>query len=62
MENLSAVIDRMAEISAAKKALSEEYDTLQAMLLVEAEKELTDTKLKSVSWVSGNKNTAAVTI
>ena len=62
MENLSAVIDRMAEISTAKKALSEEYDTLQAMLLVEAEKELTDTKLKSVSWVSGNKNTAAVTI
>lgn len=62
MENLSVVIDRMAEISAAKKALSEEYDQLQAKLLVEAEKELTDTKLKSVSWVSGNKNTAAVTI
>lgn len=62
MENLSAVIDRMAEISTAKKALSEEYDRLQAMLLVEAEKQLTDTKLKSVSWVSGNKNTAAVTI
>ena len=62
MENLSVVIDRMAEISVAKKALSEEYDQLQAKLLVQAEKELTDTKLKSVSWVSGNKNTAAVTI
>ncbi|WP_173386924.1 hypothetical protein, partial [Ruminococcus flavefaciens] len=48
MENMNAVIDRMAEISSAKKLLNEEYDRLQAMLLLEAEKELTDTKLKSV--------------
>ena len=62
MEDLIAVIDRMAEISAAKKVLSEEYDELQAKLLVEAEKELTDTKLRSISWTSDDKNTAAVTI
>lgn len=62
MENMNAVIDRMAEISSAKKLLNEEYDRLQAMLLLEAEKELTDTKLKSVSWTSSDNNTASVTI
>lgn len=62
MENINAIIDRMAEISTAKKALTEEYDALQAKLLVEAEKELTDTKLKSVSWTSEDNNTAAVTV
>lgn len=60
--DINAVIDRMAEISTLKKALSDEYDDLQAKLLIEAEKELTDTKLKSVSWSSANKNTASVTI
>ena len=62
MDNMNAVIDRMAEINAQKKALAEEYDMLQAKLLVEAEKELTDTKRKSVSWTSSSNNTAAVTI
>ena len=62
MENLSVIIDRMAEISNSKKALAEEYDELQAKLLIEAEKELTDTKLKSVSWTSKGNNAALVTI
>ncbi len=62
MENLSVIIDRMAEISNIKKALAEEYDELQAKLLIEAEKELTDTKLKSVSWTSKGNNAALVTI
>lgn len=60
--DMNIIIDRMAAINAEKKALSAEYDKLQAELLVEAEKELTDTKLKSVSWSSENKNTASVTI
>ena len=60
--DMNTIIDRMAAINAEKKALSAEYDKLQAELLVEAEKKLTDTKLKSVSWSSKNNNTASVTI
>lgn len=60
--NINDIIDRMTQISESKKELSAEYDSLQAELLIEAEKALTDTKLKSVSWVSANHNAASVTI
>ena len=60
--SINEIIDRMAEIKQEKKLLSDEYDGLQAQLLVEAEKELTDTKIKSVSWTSPDNNTACVTL
>lgn len=62
MGNISEIIDRMAAINQEKKALSEEYDELQAKLLLEAETELTDTKNKSVSWTSPMNNSASVTM
>lgn len=60
-ENLNSVIDRMAEIEQQKSALSAEYDKLQALLQLDAEKELTDTKIKSVSHTTLCGNTAVVT-
>lgn len=62
MSNISEIIDRMAAINQEKKALAEEYDSLQAQLLLEAETELTDTKNKSVSWTSPTNNSASVTM
>ena len=52
----------MAEIKEQKDALDDEYDVLQGQILVEAEKELADTKNKSVSWTSDSSNTASVTV
>ena len=58
-ENISNVVDRMAEIRQLQEQLSSEYDSLQAVIFAEAEKDLSDTKLKSVrySGTSGNKAT-----
>ncbi len=61
-ENLNSIIDRMAEIEQEKAALSAEYDKLQAVLQLDAEQKLTDTKIKSVSHTSPDGNTAVVTI
>ena len=47
--NINEIIDRMAEIKVQTDSLDDEYASLQAQLLVEAEKALTDTKNKSVS-------------
>ena len=60
-ENLNSVIDRMAEIEQEKAALSTEYDKLQAVLQLDAEQKLTDTKIKSVSYTAQSGNTALVT-
>ena len=60
--NINEIIDRMAEIKVQTDSLDDEYASLQAQLLVEAEKALTDTKNKSVSWLSDNNNFASVTV
>ena len=60
--NLNRIIDRMAEIEREKSVLSAEYDRLQAVLQLDAEQKLTDTKIKSVSHTSQSGNTAVVTI
>lgn len=60
--SIGEIIDRMAEIKEQSDALDNEYDNLQAQLLVEAEKALTDTKNKSVSWTSDSNNSASVTV
>lgn len=61
-QNLNSIIDRMAEIELEKSALSAEYDKLQAALQLDAEQQLTDTKIKSVSHTSTNGNTAVITV
>ena len=60
--SIGEIIDRMAEIKEQSDALDNEYDNLQAQLLVEAEKALTDTKNKSVNWTSDNNHLASVTV
>ena len=60
--NINEIIDRMAEIKTQTESLDDEYESLQAQLLVEAEKALTDTKNKSVNWTSDNNNSASVTV
>ena len=60
--SIGDIIDRMAAIKEQAKLLDDEYDSLQAQLLIEAEQELSDTKSKSVSWTSGSSNSASVTI
>lgn len=58
---ISEMVDRMAEIKQEKKALTAEYDKLQAQLQILAECDLTDTKIKSVGYFGTNGNTAKVT-
>ncbi|MBR6242822.1 MAG: hypothetical protein IKQ90_04940 [Ruminococcus sp.] len=60
--SIGDIIDRMAAIKEQSRLLDDEYDSLQAQLLIEAEHELSDTKSKSVSWTSGSSNSASVTI
>ncbi len=55
------IVDRMAEIRMEKKALTAENDRLQAQLQMLAERDLTDTKFKSVSYSGTNGNAATVT-
>lgn len=62
MSNISEIIDRMVEIKLEKKALTAESDKLQAQLQIAAEKDLTDTKIKSVRYLGSAGNTATVTI
>lgn len=59
--NISEIVDRMAEIRREKAALTSENDKLQAQLQILAECDLTDTKIKSVSYAGTNGNTATVT-
>ena len=61
-ENLNSVIDRMAQIELEKAELEEEYAVLQKELLTNAEQKLTDTKIKSVSYVTPSGNAAEVTV
>lgn len=56
------IIDRMAEIKLEKKALNSENDKLQAQLQIAAEKDLTDTKIKSVHYSGSDGNMATVSI
>ncbi len=58
---ISEIVDRMAEIKQKKKALTAEYDKLQAQLQILAECDLTDTKIKSMGYSGTNGNTATVT-
>lgn len=58
---ISEIVDRMAEIKMEKKALTAENDRLQAQLQMLAERDLTDTKFKSVSYSGTNGNAATVT-
>ncbi len=60
--SLNYIIDRMAEIERMKDALDEEYAVLQKDLLTSAEQKLTDTKIKSVSYVTPSGNAAEVTV
>lgn len=60
--NISEIIDRMAEIRQEKKELTAENDKLQAQLQMLAERDLTDTKIKSVGYSGTNGNTATVTV
>ncbi len=55
------IVDRMAEIKQMKKELAAENDRLQAQLQILAERDLTDTKIKSVGYSGTNGNTATVT-
>ena len=56
------IIDRMAEIKLEKKALNSENDKLQAQLQIAAEKDLTDTKIKSVHYSGSDGNMATISI
>lgn len=56
------IIDRMVEIKLEKKALNSENDKLQAQLQIAAEKDLTDTKIKSVHYSGSDGNMATVSI
>lgn len=58
---ISEIVDRMAEIKREKKALTAEFDKLQAQLQVIAECDLTDTKIKSAGYYGTNGNAATVT-
>ncbi len=58
---ITEIVDRMAEIRHEKTDLTAEYDKLQAQLQILAECDLTDTKIKSVSYPGTNGNTATVT-
>lgn len=58
---ISEIVDRMAEIKQEKKALTAEYDKLQAQIQILAECDLTDTKIKSVGYPGTNGNAATVT-
>ncbi len=58
---ISEIVDRMAEIKQEKKALTAEYDKLQAQLQILAECDLSDTKIKSMGYSGTNGNTATVT-
>jgi len=60
-ENITNVVDRMAEIRQLQEQLSSEYDSLQAVIFAEAEKDLSDTKLKSVRYSGTDSNKATVT-
>lgn len=60
--NISEIIDQMAEIRQIIKSLNAKYDSLQAKLQINAEADLTDTKIKSVHYSGTDGNTAAVTI
>lgn len=50
MDDLVKVIDRLAEIKAQVSALNDEKSELEAELLKKASEDLTDTKLKSVTY------------
>lgn len=58
---ISEIVDRMAEIKQEKKALTAENDKLQAQLQMLAERDLADTKFKSVGYSGTNGNAATVT-
>jgi len=60
--NISEIVDRMAEIKLEMKNLKSENDKLQAQLQIAAEKDLTDTKIKSVRYSGSDGNTATVSI
>lgn len=47
---IQQAIDRMLDINTEIKKLKSEYDELEALLLKQSEEDLTDTKLKSVSY------------
>lgn len=59
---ISEIVDRMVEIKQEKKELTAENDRLQAQLQIAAEKDLTDTKIKSVHYSGSAGNTAVVTV
>lgn len=58
---LSEIIDRMVAIKQQEKELKSEYDKLQAQLQINAEADLTDTKIKSIRYCGSGGNTALIT-